>query len=166
MINHHLVLIGFMGVGKTTVGRRVAKKLGLNFCDLDSQIVQKYGAIQSIFKDRGESYFRDIEYKTFVSSLKVTNPLVISTGGGIITHKPSLNCLENCLNIIWLQASFNTVLKRVHHDASNKRPLVDDQIQERFKSRQLLYESVSSFTVNVDHIRIEEVAEKIINRYG
>ena len=58
------------------------------------------------------------------------------------------------------------MLKRVHHDASNKRPLVDDQFQERFKSRQSLYESVSSFTVNVDHIRIEEVAEKIINRYG
>ena len=73
MINHHLVLIGFMGVGKTTVGRRVAKKLGLNFCDLDSQIVQEYGAIQSIFKDHGEPYFRDIEYKTFASSLKVTS---------------------------------------------------------------------------------------------
>ena len=89
-----------MGVGKTTVGRRVARQLEIKFCDLDSQIVQKYGPIQSIFKDHGEPYFRDVEYQTFASSLKVTNPLVISTGGGIITHKPSLNCLGNCLNII------------------------------------------------------------------
>ena len=166
MINHHFILVGFMGVGKTTVGRRVAKQLGLDFCDLDAKIVQKYGTIQSIFKDHGESYFREIEFKIFESSLKATKPFVISTGGGIVTHKPSLNCLESCSNIIWLQASYNTVLKRVSYDASNKRPLVDDQFQERFNSRQSLYESVSSFTVNVDHIRVEEVAEKIINRYG
>ena len=166
MIENHLIFIGFMGVGKTTVGRRVAKQLGLKFCDLDAKIVQKNGTIQSIFKDQGEPYFRDIEYKTFASSLKVTNPLVISTGGGIITHKPSLNCLEKCSNVIWLQASYETVLKRVCYDAKNKRPLVDDQFQERFNSRQSLYESVASFTVNVDYIRIEEVAEKIINRYG
>ena len=166
MIKNHLIFIGFMGVGKTTVGRRVAKKLGLNFCDLDAKIIKKHGVIQSIFKDQGEPYFRDVEYEAFASSLKVTKPLVISTGGGIITHKSSFKCLENCSNVIWLQASYNTVLKRVGYDANNKRPLVDAQFQERFNSRQLLYESVASFTVNVDHIRIEAVAEKIINRYG
>ena len=166
MVANHLVFVGFMGVGKTTVGRRVAKQLGLSFCDLDFKIVQKYGAIQSIFKNHGESYFRGVENETLVSTLSSAKRLVISTGGGIVTHDESLQCLRDCPNVIWLKASYNTVLKRVRHDSSNKRPLVDDQFEARFKSRQSLYESIATFTVNVDHFRIEEVVEKIINRYG
>ena len=155
-----------MGVGKTTVGRRTAKQLGLKFCDLDSQIVQKYGAIQSIFNHHGEAYFREVENEMLVSSLTSEKPMLISTGGGIVTHEKSIQWLGDCSNVIWLKASYSTVLRRVRQDARNKRPLVDDQLETRFKNRQTLYESIATLTVNVDHFRIEEVAEKIINRYG
>lgn len=117
MIKQHLILIGFMGVGKTTVGRRTAKQLGLKFCDLDSQIVQKYGAIQSIFNHHGEAYFREVENEMLVSSLTSEKPMLISTGGGIVTHEKSLQWLGDCSNVIWLKASYSTVLRRVRQDA-------------------------------------------------
>lgn len=161
----HFILIGFMGVGKTSVLRLLASRMSLPVHDTDALISGKHGDISHLITSKGEAFFREIECNVF-SELIQQAPAVISTGGGIVTHGPSRHLLEALPNVIWLQASLDVIEARIKNDVNNVRPLANEGIRDRYLSRQCLYEACASFTVHVDALSVEEVAEKIINRYG
>ena len=163
-LNNQLILIGFMGVGKTSVGQCLSQRLSMSFIDLDAHIQSQHGGIPHIFEVHGEAYFRGLEYESISNAIN-QNIGVISTGGGIVTHDPSFLLLKQCTRVVWLRASLETVSERIRLDDLTLRPLADDQLIKRYHDRQSFYDSCASFTVVVDDVSAEEVAEIIINRY-
>ena len=154
-----------MGTGKSVVGQLVASQLNQPFCDLDLKIAASFGDISTLFKEKGEQVFRQREFELFATEV-AKDPQLISTGGGVITHQPSLDILKHQSQVVWLRAEFETVMHRIQNDVGNERPLAGDGVKDRFDSRQDIYSSVSNVVIDVDELSVQEVAEKIINRYG
>lgn len=120
----NIVLIGFMGSGKSTVGRAVACKLGIEFIDMDVTIEYEQGMqIRQIFADYGESYFRDLEYKLFDKLCLNKTNTVISTGGGAVT---TIKNFKQLGFVIYLKINFQDLLERLKDDEFDKRPLFQD----------------------------------------
>ena len=119
-----IVLTGFMGTGKTSVGKELGKKLGYKFIDTDVLIeVREKKPISLIFKEKGEDYFRKIE-QAVVKEVSRMNNIVIATGGGVIKNKSNMENLGRRGIIIWLQADPGIILKRVMLEGG-KRPLLE-----------------------------------------
>ena len=153
-----------MGSGKTVVSQELQRQLNCGYVDLDQLIESKHGKIADIFSQSGEDRFRELEFGFFEHALLLPVK-IISTGGGLVMHAPSLARLKSLGQVVWLRATYETVLKRIENDRENLRPLADQQLHARYNMRQPLYESVANQVIDVDHLSIEEVAEKIINRY-
>lgn len=141
----NIVLVGFMGTGKSSAGRIVAEQLGLTFVDMDEDIVRQEGCtIPEIFRDRGEPAFRAIERAMVVDLAKKTGRLV-STGGGIVLNPDNIRDFAATGIVICLQAKPETILKRVEHDTN--RPLLQggdklQKIAELLAKRQPLYDAI------------------------
>ena len=115
-------LIGFMGVGQTTLGERLAKRLGLTFVDLDHAIEEATSrTVACIFDEEGEAGFRHHE-STHLDLLLERQNVVVATGGGTPTIPGSMDKMLESGTVIWLQASVETILHRVQNDV--KRPLL------------------------------------------
>jgi len=162
-----LVLIGFMGVGKTSVGKKLAKKLDFKFIDTDYEIEKlENKTISQIFEDYEEKYFRSLETKVLKNSLKEKN-IIISTGGGIITNKENYEILKNEKNVIFLDASVETIISHLYNEI-NKRPLLknsknlSDKIEELLSIRYEKYKEVSDILIKVDNKNIDEVISQIL----
>ena len=160
-----IVLIGFMGTGKTTVAPILAAKLGLEVVEMDDLIVAKAGAksIEEIFKSGGETEFRELEMAVS-QNLADHDNLVISTGGGVVTSKASMDYLTRGAAVVELGASFETVIKRI--DPKMPRPLFQDQAQARalYEQRKPLYSSYAAIHVVTDGKSVDEVAEDALNK--
>ena len=155
-----------MGVGKTVVGKQVSAKLNNLFLDLDELIEKSTNqTITNIFRTDGEKAFRELEFQALQSSIYLQD-YVLSTGGGIVEFSDSYKLLQNSQQVVWLKASFDIIKKRLNDDDIQSRPLFDDTVLDRFNRRQEMYQNVANLTIEVDNLTIEEVAEKIINRYG
>jgi shikimate kinase len=117
-----IVLVGLMGAGKSTIGRRLAQKLGLEFVDADAAIEQAAGkSIQEIFADHGESYFRDGERKV-IARLLDSGPQVVATGGGAFMNPETRRLIADRGIAVWLKADLPLLMKRVRR--RNDRPLL------------------------------------------
>lgn len=157
------VLIGMMGAGKSSVGRRLADLSGREFIDTDQLLQNRLGrSISQIFSIYGEETFRDHES----SVLKALNPgpTVVSTGGGIVLREENWEELNRLGQIIYLKASPETLINRLE-SSKKKRPLLSsDDWQDRLKtildSRQHLY-SKASVVVDLDEVEIEQAAEHL-----
>lgn len=121
----NIILCGFMGCGKTTVGTELAKIMGRRFIDTDEMIERQQGiAIKAIFTVHGEEYFRDLEHQCCkeISSLK---NCVVSTGGGALTFQRNVDVLKNGGKIVFLDTDFDVICDRIGN--SNNRPLFQDR---------------------------------------
>lgn len=139
-----LVLIGPMGSGKTTYGRKLAKRLGLSFVDTDKTIAQGHGPITEIFAVHGEDYFRDLETLALQASLAEGG--VIATGGGIVLREKNLELIREH-PVIYLETSAVHTANRLD---SGRRPLLaggPERWSEIFESRRELYEKTASARV-------------------
>ena len=145
---NNIVICGFMGSGKTTVGNELAKIMGRRFIDTDAMIEKEQGvAIKAIFATHGEDYFRELEYECCkkISSLK---NCVISTGGGAITFERNVEALKSGGKIIFLDADFETICERIGN--SSNRPLFQDREKARalYNERQKKYLEAADIVID------------------
>jgi len=123
-INQPLVLVGLMGVGKTCVGRRLAKHLGVAFADADDEIVKAAGcSVDDIFKHYGETAFRDVE-KRVIKRLLGENSPVIATGGGAFMDASTRELIKKTAISVWLRADLQVLTERTRRRGG--RPLLDN----------------------------------------
>lgn len=164
-----IVLTGFMGTGKTSVGREISRKLGYRFIDTDVLIEEREGrAISVIFKENGEDYFRKLEEGVIEVVSKEKN-VVIATGGGVIKNRKNVENLGREGIIIWLKASPEIILKRIMTEGG-KRPLLEveepiSEVNKLLNERMGLYRQ-SDTSIDTDYITSEEAAEEIMEKLG
>lgn len=145
IVSKNIVLVGFMGTGKSSAGRIVAERLGMKFLDMDDEIVRQEGcSIPDIFRDRGEPAFRAIE-RAMVGQLAAREGLVVSTGGGIVLNPDNVRDFSRTGLVVCLQARPEAILRRVEHDTN--RPLLQGgdklaKISELLAKRQHLYDAI------------------------
>lgn len=162
------ILIGFMGSGKTTVGRILARALATEHADLDDLIVQQAGQpITAIFAKQGETYFRQLEHQTLLQVLGT--PGILSTGGGTPTiAMNAISLKQSTVPVIWLTASDQTMLQRVQNDTA--RPLVNELDQAALlalkRQRQTLYAAAADLTIATDQLTPQQIARQIQDWLG
>jgi len=162
----NLIFLGMMGSGKSSIGSLVAKKLQLNFIDIDNEIETELGlSIKKIFETKGENYFRKFEEKITLKKLKL-NPAVISLGGGAFTNRNiRKEVIKNHLSF-WLNWSNEILVNRIKN--SKKRPLVsnasENEIIDLIKKRSNIY-SKALYKIECDSLTKKEIVKKILNIY-
>jgi shikimate kinase len=129
-----IILIGYMGVGKTTIGQLLAKKTRIDWIDLDTMIENENKlTIQEIFEQYGEIYFRKLEHRLFKKMVENEKELIISTGGGTPCYADNHMLLNGEKTIsIYLKASIDTIFERLINN-KNERPLITNQLDEELK---------------------------------
>ncbi|MBI4395845.1 MAG: shikimate kinase [Elusimicrobia bacterium] len=162
----NIVLIGFMGTGKSSVGRLLSKRLGRPFFDTDEMIEKETGlAIADIFAKAGEPAFRDMETKT-IKLVSLLDNAVISTGGGVPLREENMRELERNGVVFCLNAKPENILERLKEEIET-RPLLKTKdpflaIQERLLARRKAY-SRCRHAIETDGLTAEQVAETILN---
>jgi shikimate dehydrogenase len=160
----NLALVGFMGSGKTTLGKLLAEKTGFEFVDTDHLIEESLGmTVSEIFKKRGEAFFRETEKSLIRTRLPVSRRTVFSLGGGAILDEANRSIIGRCCRVIWLWVSPGTALNRIH---SFSRPLLDPGDIRRkagaiLNSRLSLYAGVSDLVFNTEAGTPEELVRRI-----
>lgn len=162
----HIALIGFMGVGKSTVSRALHRLSGRPEIDTDERIVKQQGCpISQIFEERGELYFRQLE-TDFIDELAATEPGIISCGGGMALRDLNVKKLRAISEIVFLTAEPETIYERVKN--STDRPLLNGNmnvpfIQELMEKRRPFYEKAATVTVSTDGKSAEQIAREILS---
>ncbi|HMK93502.1 MAG TPA: shikimate kinase [Thermoleophilia bacterium] len=148
-----VVLVGFMGAGKTAVGRRVAAALGLLLTDTDALIGDRFGPIPDLFETRGERGFRDLEREVVLAELEVAQaePRVLSLGGGAVTIDDVRQALTRLPHVVWLDAPPEVLFRRASSEPGS-RPLARDEAVFRalYEQRAPLYREVATIVVRDD----------------
>ena len=162
----NLVFLGMMGSGKSSIGSLVAKKLNLNFIDVDKEIEKELGlSISKIFETKGEDYFRKFEEKKTLKILK-NNSTVISLGGGAFINKIiRKEVLKNHISF-WLNWENETLINRIKN--SKKRPIAfkstDNELIDLIKKRSNIY-SKALYEIKCDRMSKIEIAKKVLKNY-
>ena len=162
----NLVFLGMMGSGKSSIGSLVAKKLNLNFIDIDNEIEKKFGmSIKEIFNSKGENYFRELEEKVTLKKLKL-NTTVISLGGGAFVNQLIRKEVLKKHISFWLNWSDQILLNRIRNSA--KRPIAykssDDKLIEIINNRSDVY-SKALYEIKCDNLSKKEIVEKVLRIY-
>lgn len=143
---NNIVLCGFMGSGKTVVGRELAKIMGVKFVDTDELIEKEQGvAIKAIFAAHGEDYFRDLEYE-MCKKVAQMKGAVVSTGGGAMTFERNVEAIKQGSKVVFLDASFDVICDRIGN--STTRPL----FQDREKAKRLYDERKDKYLAAADYV--------------
>ena len=162
----NLVFLGMMGSGKSSIGSLIAKKLQLNFIDIDNVIENELGlSIKKIFETKGENYFRKFEEKTTLKKLK-SSSTVISLGGGAFSNKEiRKEVIKNHISF-WLNWSDDILLNRIKN--SKKRPLAfnssENEIIDLIKKRSNIY-SKALYKIECDNLTRNEIVKEILKIY-
>lgn len=161
----NVILIGYMGCGKTTIGRKLSYRFRKPFLDTDKQIELKQKCtISEIFEKQGEQAFRDLETNYLKGLLKEKCEYIISVGGGLPLREENQKLLHKLGVCVYLEASADTIYDRVKNDTT--RPLLqcDDpkkKIETMLEIRQPVYKSCADLVINVDGKRIEEIVVEV-----
>lgn len=163
----NIILIGFMGTGKTTVGNELARLKDMDFLDMDLELEKKENkTINQIFKEHGEAYFREKE-SDLLKEISCLENTIISTGGGIIENERSAKVLKNMKTVIWLDGNVNTIVNNLENEI-DKRPKLKDindlknYIQELLNHRYEKYRKCSDIKINIDDKNIAQVVREIL----
>ncbi len=163
----NLTLTGMMGVGKSTIGKILAKKLDYNFVDIDRLIEAKEGAsINLIFKKKGENYFRKIENDITLSELKKSNS-VISLGGGAFLNNMIRLSAKKLSTSFWLDVSIDELIKRLKKN--KQRPLLfkknmSETVKKIYFDRKKIYNE-ADYKIKCNFLKSEEIVNKILYLY-
>lgn len=167
MSKRNIVLVGFMGTGKTTVGRLLAKQTGMPLVDMDALIEKRAGkTINEIFAEEGEAHFRNLE-RELVRELSAKEAQIVSTGGGIVLNPDNIADFEKTGLVVCLLADAASVLERVRHDTT--RPLLagdkEANIIRLLETRKPLYEAIPHTIDTSGRPSPEPTAQEIIALY-
>ena len=157
-----LALTGYMGSGKTTVGRIVADALGCPFLDLDRVVSEREKcSIAVIFATKGEEYFRRAEEKALADVMKkyAQGELVLALGGGAVLSASSRALLQSQSLCIWLDAPAELLWSRV---SRSSRPLANDDFADRLETRRPLYADAAHITIDTEGMSAQDIADEII----
>jgi shikimate kinase len=159
----HIYLVGFMGVGKTSVGQRLAQLLGWTFIDLDTGIEEREGVpIREIFNRRGEPYFRDIERAELVEVSRRENAVVALGGGGFCTDE-NQSIVKSTGISVWLDVPMELLHARCAGDA--KRPLFTTREEmESLYRRRLPHYQKADIHIDIGNLTVDAAAEEIRQR--
>tara|TARA_B110000014_G_scaffold253351_1_gene232659 strand:- start:829 stop:1338 length:510 start_codon:yes stop_codon:yes gene_type:complete len=166
-VKKNLILLGMMGVGKSTVGKIVAKKLGLKFIDTDLNVEKKCSMkIKEIFKKKGESFFRLQEEKEIQESLKQKESVIALGGGAFMNKKLRSEILQNSISV-WLDTNLNTLNKRIQWN--KKRPLLKGKntyeiIKKIYNQRKNIYK-LAKYKINCNNLSKQNITKEIIIIY-
>lgn len=159
----HIVLVGFMGCGKSTIGRRLAHMLGCPFLDTDQLIEEKTGlTIARLFAERGEPWFRNLETAVLQElGAASPGPRVIATGGGIVGRRINRRLLKQLGYVVWLQVTPATILERTSRNRD--RPLLQTEdpaqkIRDLLEVREPLYREAADLTLETSGLDANEIA--------
>jgi shikimate kinase len=166
MSSEHLVLVGMMGSGKSTIARIVGERLGRPVLDSDQLIEERTGrTVREIFATDGETAFRGIETEVLREALSSSSPSVIAAAGGVVLSAENRRLLTGSdARVVWLCADPATLVDRVK--GGGHRPLLDADpagtLQRMFVEREPLYREVADAIVLVDHRSVGEVVEAVL----
>ena len=164
-----IYLVGYMGSGKTTVGKKLAKKLGFRFIDLDDMIERKYRIeVSGFFQKYDENSFRKIEHDTLAQTFQFSDT-IIATGGGVPCFFDNMESINKIGNSIYIEMSSLSLFHRLNN-SKRPRPLVQDKSHEELKQfikghlkERLPYYSKAHITINGENLDMDNLVEKIIN---
>jgi len=162
----NIVLIGYRGTGKSTVGRLLASRLGRQLVSTDAEIVKRaQRTVPEIIAQEGWEYFRDLE-SDICRELAVRDQLVIDTGGVAILRAQNIESLKKNGTVFWLTASVETIAKRIGSD--NQRPSLTgtksfvDEIQDVLQERMPKYQAAADHVIATDHRSINQLVETVL----
>ena len=161
----NIVLIGFMGSGKSRVGKALADAMQMEYLDLDDRIEKIQGKkIARIFKDEGRGAFRRMEFEE-LRALEKTNHTVVATGGGIVVLRENHKPLRDLGPVIWLKARAETIMHRIGN--TDKRPLFPkenpaESVRKMLETRDPLYRQVADGIIETDDLPIDVVVRRVI----
>lgn len=165
----NIYLIGLMGVGKTTIGRQLARALKLPFHDSDKAIEEKTGVdIPTIFEYEGEEGFRQREQK-IIEQLTGLRGIVLATGGGAVLSEHNRKLLQENGFVVYLHCSIDRILLRTRRD--NKRPLLQtdnprERLETLLRQREPLYQACADFTIDTGKTPGKTVVRKILQAFA
>ena len=166
-MSENIFLVGLMGSGKTTVGRALAKRLGLRFIDSDHEIESRTGAsISWIFEIEGEDSFRKREADA-IRDLTARKGIVLATGGGAVINPENRRYLRERGTVIYLRASVNNVLQRTMHDRNRPLLQTDDprkKIEELSQQREPFYTEVADFVIDTGRQNVHAMVQSILGK--
>lgn len=160
-----IVLVGLMGSGKSSIGKKLANSLGAPFADSDAEIERRSGRpIAAIFESEGEPAFRATEAGVVAELLAAEQPGVVATGGGAVLDPATRAAMRDHATVVWLRASPAVLVHRIAADGT--RPLLADDPREALvrlaAEREPLYREVADHVVDVDHVARKLVVEQVL----
>ena len=165
----NIILCGMMGVGKSTIGIKIAELTGRRWVDTDGIITARYGRISDIFEYYGEAYFRGLETE-IVKEIAPQDGLVVSTGGGLVLNRENSDLLKKNGKLFFLRASLDTLLGRVLAD--DTRPLLrgadnaEGRMKELLAERTPVYELTADYVIDTDGRTVEETVAEVLLAAG
>jgi len=154
-----IFLIGFMGCGKSTIGKKLQEEIGLDFADTDSYIEEEEGmSIADIFKEKGEIYFRNLE----TLALGNIKPEIVSTGGGIIERSENIEIMRKRGSIVFLYTDFSEISRRLEGDQS--RPLWQQDMDSKkvlFDHRALKYKAAADYIIDTNNKKVLDITAEL-----
>ena len=168
-MDRHIFLIGFMGVGKSTVARGLSRLLHINNRDTDKMIENyEHMKISDIFDQKGEAYFRECETR-LLRHLQTREPMIIACGGGMAMRSENVALMKECGTIVLLTARPQTILHRTIR--THKRPLLEGHknvrdISALMNERMPKYEAAADIKVSTDYRNTDEICREIAEKLG
>ncbi len=165
--NYNIVLIGFMGTGKSTIARELAKTRQMNIVEMDEEIVRRRGkSIADIFKEEGEEYFRDLE-TALLKELQTKENQVISCGGGAVLREENVRVMKKNGCVVLLTALPQTIYERVKNNTD--RPILQgnmnvEYIASLMEKRREKYEKAADIVIATDGKNVSQICEEMLQK--
>lgn len=165
MKKNNIVLIGFMGCGKSTVGKKLANAFSYEFADTDALIEEAYGkTISKMFEEDGEEYFRNAETELLKKLTTDAEGMILATGGGMPMREENAALLREIGTVIFLEAKIETILERLQNDTG--RPLADGADREKrlrplFEKRLPVYRAAADYCLDTEDKSFYAIIEEI-----